>query len=318
MLGYMLQRFYSFFVLSRERRIPLSLEQFLSPRVLSDRMKQVAVMALLPLAAISSLWSFAPASGKLALFSLLGAGSLFLGGLAAVLCIRRFRIEPYRAGSFFSSSMFYNISALAAFIAFVLYGEEGFAYIQIYALFEQPLYYTLGFPLSYAISKANLSSFRFHPRILLEKKVAFFPLGAVLIGTLLRLSGIPKPQFMYQLSHILVPVITVLFGLAIGLTLKIGAIGQYRKEIILVHLIKFLFVPACLIPIGILLGFGSIRGGLPLKTLVIVSFSPVAFLAAIPPAIYGFDVDLANSTWLTTTVSYMVLLPGILFLASQI
>ncbi|MCX7786585.1 MAG: hypothetical protein N2442_02665 [Spirochaetes bacterium] len=292
--------------------------QILSPRVLSDRLKQVAVMVLLPLAAISSLWSFAPASGKLALLSLLGAGSLFLGGVAAIFCIHWFHIEPYRAGSFFSSSMFYNISALAAFIAFVLYGEEGFAYIQIYALFEQPIYYIIGFPLSYAISKADLHSFRVHPRVLLEKKVAFFPLGAVLIGTLLRLSGIPKPQFMYQLSHILVPVITVFFGLAIGLTLKIGAISQYRKEILLVHLIKFLFVPACLIPLGILIGFGSIRGGLPLKTLVIVSFSPVAFLAAIPPAIYGFDVDLANSTWLTSTISYMVLLPGILFLATRI
>ena len=288
------------------------------PTLLSNRLKQVSVMVFLPLAAISSLWSFAPASGRIALLSLLGAASIFLGGAFAILCIRWFRMEPYRAGSFFSSGMFYNISALAAFIAFVLYGEEGFAYIQIYALFEQPIYYTIGFPLSYAVGTQNLESFRFTPRMLLEKKVVFFPLGAVLIGTLLRLSGIPKPGFMYQLSHILVPLITFLFGMAIGLTLKIGAIRQYRREILLLHGIKFLLIPACLIPLGILLGFGTIQAGLPLKTLVIVSFSPVAFLAAIPPALYGFDIDLANSAWLTTTVSYMVLLPAIILLAGWI
>ncbi|MFQ3619372.1 MAG: hypothetical protein SNJ78_00365 [Spirochaetales bacterium] len=285
------------------------------PNVLSDWLKQISVMLLLPIAAINSLWGFAPASGSLALLSLLGAASIGLGALAALLCIRLFHIEPYKAGSLFTSSMFYNISALAAFIAFVMYGEEGFAYIQIYALFEQPLYYTLGFPLSHAISRADLRSFRFHPKVLLEKKVALFPLGAVLIGTVLRVSGLPRPEAFYALSHILVPIITIFFGFAIGLTLKISAVGRYKREILLVHGIKFLFIPACLIPLGIALGFGAIRGGLPLKSLVIVSFSPVAFLAAIPPSLYGFDVDLANSTWLTTTLTYMLLLPGIISLS---
>jgi predicted permease len=223
--------------------------------------------------------------------------------------IRSFRIEPYRAGSVFSSSMFSNISALSAFIVFVLFGDEGFAYVQLYALFEQPLYYTVGFPLSYAVSTGALRKFRFSPRLLLDKPVAFFPLGAVFIGVLLRLSGIAKPDFMYTVSKLLVPLITFLFGIAIGITLKVSRTARYRKEIVLIHFVKFLIVPALVIPLGLFAGFAGISGGVPLKALAIVSFSPVAFLAVIPPTIYGFDVDLANSAWLVTTLSFVLIVP---------
>ena len=51
--------------------------------------------------------------------------------------------------------------------------------------------------------------------------------------------------------------------------------------------------------------------GLPFKVLVVVSFMPVAFNALVPPALYGFDLDLANSAWIVTTLALLVIVPGL-------
>jgi hypothetical protein len=279
---------------------------------LSAGMNIFAVAVLLPVATISSLWSFSITSGALAYLPVFGILALLIGGTAAVLLIRIFKIEPYRAGSLFTSCMFSNISALAAFIAYTMFGDTGFAAIQLYALLEQPFYYAVGFPLSYEISKGALLNFRFSLRNLKEKPIIFFPLAAVAAGVILRLSPLEKPEFMYVMSAFLVPVITVLFGLSIGLTLRIREIKKYRREVLMAHGVKFLVIPAIITGLGVLSGLPEILGGVPFKSLVIVSFSPVGFLAVVPPAVYGFDVDLANSAWLTTTLSFAFILPVLL------
>jgi predicted permease len=40
---------------------------------------------------------------------------------------------------------------------------------------------------------------------------------------------------------------------------------------------------------------------------------PTAFMALVPPVLYGFDLDLANSAWLVTTLALLIVFP-ILFL----
>ena len=40
---------------------------------------------------------------------------------------------------------------------------------------------------------------------------------------------------------------------------------------------------------------------------------PVAFNALVPPAIFGFDLDLANSAWIVTTASLIVIVPALYF-----
>lgn len=73
--------------------------------------------------------------------------------------------------------------------------------------------------------------------------------------------------------------------------------------------IKFLILPAAVTSVGILLDYGKMLDGLPLKVLIILSSMPVGFLALVPPVLYDLDVDLANSCWLfTTALLAMVLL----------
>ncbi len=78
-------------------------------------------------------------------------------------------------------------------------------------------------------------------------------------------------------------------------------------------LIKFLIVPAVMIPVGLLFGLHTVSDGVPFKMLVVLSVMPVAFNALVPPAIFGFDLDLANSAWVVTTASLIVIVPVLYF-----
>ena len=286
--------------------IRLGKEASLAP--LSAAMKTLALGALIPFATVNSFWTFPLNTGRYAFLPFIGAGSLMLGGAAALFYIKRFKPDPKQAGSIFTSCMFSNISALATFVAYTLLGEEGFACLQVFALFEQPLYFIVGFPLSNEIAKGALSNFRLRARMITEKPITLFPIGALIVGLALHASGLEKPEIFSSVVRFLVPIITILFGLSLGLTLRITKVGKYRKEIIFVHLVKFVLVPVFVLSTGFLAGLADTAGGLPFKVLLIGGSIPVAFMAVVAPTIYGFDVDLANSAWLTTTLSHIGIL----------
>jgi predicted permease len=106
-----------------------------------------------------------------------------------------------------------------------------------------------------------------------------------------------------------VPCVAACLGIAIGLTLRFTGIRSYRTEIGYVLLIRFLLLPAVMVPTGLLLGLGGVGEGIPLKVVMIVSVMPVAFNALVPPAVYGFDLDLANSAWIVSTACLIVVVP---------
>ena len=67
------------------------------------------------------------------------------------------------------------------------------------------------------------------------------------------------------------------------------------------HQVRDPAVTACLA--GYFIGYGSMHAGLPLKVVLILSSTPVAFTALIPPSIYDLDLELSNACWLTSTLA---------------
>ena len=65
---------------------------------------------------------------------------------------------------------------------------------------------------------------------------------------------------------------------------------------------------------GALLGLGEVNGGVPLAMLMLLSAMPVAFTAMVPPALYGFDLDLANGAWFVGMIGLIVVLPAMYLL----
>lgn len=281
--------------------------------VLSKNIKLVSVFVLNPIPILDSFWRLSFDFRGIVFFPLLGLFSLAVGAAGAVLVNRLFRIPPSRAASVFVCGMFTNIVSFGGLTAYVFFGYQGYGLVQLFNMFISFSYYAIGFPVSERLARGVARPFVVSPKPLIERPYLFVPLGAIAAGLLLNLFGVTPVFLVDRISSVLIPAIAGLLGFSIGLTLYFGRIREYRKEIGLVALIKFLLVPLVMLPIGLLLGLPAMMGGLPFKVLAIVSFMPVAFNSLVPPALYGFDLDLANSAWIVTTVALVIVLPALYF-----
>ncbi len=223
------------------------------------------------------------------------------------------KIPPYRGGSVFAAGMLTNIGIFGALIGYVLDRPFGFTVVQLVRVFEEAIYYVIGFPLSQQISTGALQRFRFNWKLVADRPIIAVPLGAIAIGTALNVAGIAPPELLTTASGYIVPIMTAMLGSAIGLTLRVTMMGDYKREISVVMLIKYAIVPAVIIPAAWLLGLNQIMGGVPFKMMVLISFLPTSFIALVPPVLYDFDLDLANSAWLVTTLSLLLVFPVVYF-----
>lgn len=281
----------------------------------SSKLKVFTIAGLVPIPIINSFWNFSLNSVSLLVFPLLGILFFGVSGLGSLLFNKICKIPPYRAASIVSSAMVTNLGIFGGLIGFVLFGSIGYLLVQLFTIFEFFIYYGITFPLSNLVSKGALHTFRFKISLLLEKPVSFIPILSILLGILLNIFKAPYPLFMGNLSAIIIPLMTGVFAFSLGLTLRINTIKDYQKEIGIIMVIKFILAPSVVILGGYLAGLNQVLNGIPLKMLVILSLMPVGFIALVPPAIYGFDLDLANSAWLMTTlVSLLVFFPVLYFI----
>ena len=290
-------------------RLPMDLDR------LRKLVLRTTLLTFLPATVIGAVWSIKINDPRIGALPFLGGFSLFLGGAFALTLSRVLRLGRPQSGSLFVCGFFANLGAVGGLICYVFLGEAGFGFVPIYRLFEEFLYYMVGFPVArlYATEVNEGESFvdRF-------RKASFDPLILVSVfsitaGGALNLSGIARPGFYRTVNSILIPLTTVAFHVPIGMAMKVETVRHYLKESVLLSLIRFLAVPSIVSSLGFLLGYGHIGGGLVLKVVIILSSMPVAFMALIPPSLYDLDLDLANSCWLFTTGLLVLVLPWLYF-----
>lgn len=220
----------------------------------------------------------------------------------------------------FTCGSFTNITSIGGVICYLFLGEKGYALFSLYKMFEVITYFAIGFPIakSFSINVAKKENI-----ITLLKKVfmdifVVVAIASMVIGIFLNLSGIERPEFYKTINAIFIPLGTVILLISIGLGMKFGKVRNYISECFAISVIKFILVPLIISATAYLLGFAEIEEGLPLKIVIILSSMPVAFTAIIPPSIYDLDLDLANSCWLVTTLSLILILPLSTYIISLI
>jgi hypothetical protein len=239
---------------------------------------------------------------------------------AALSASRIFGLERRQTGALFACGSFTNLGSIGALICFLFLGEMGFALVPIYKLFEETVYYTIGFPVAKLYSTDTASKESLPERLVRLARDPFIivALSAVTIGGILNLSGLHRPTFYATINAIFIPVGTILLLVSIGLAMRFSSVRHYLRECAAVSVIKFTLVPLTIASLALLLGYHTVDGGLPLKVVIILSSMPVAFNALIPQSIYDLDLDLANSCWLFTTSLLVVVLPVLRWVTNHI
>lgn len=318
--GYTIQR------LTTSGRLHLSGD----PVQLRRRMQMVALFGCLPASAMLSLWGMPAPEARLLTLPLLGLFSWTAGGLLAVGLSHGLRLDASQTGSMFCCGAFTNIGAVGGFVCVLYLGEQSIALVALYRLCEEFFYFGVAYPVAKAYGERNKTPAPARDEIpetptsprreLLRAVLAAFRhvggdpvirlvLGALLLGVTLNLAGVPRFPGAGTLASGCMLAATVLFLTAIGMSLRISRIRAYTRQWLCIALIKFLLVPVSVTGLAWLCGLGTVDDGLPLRTVFVLSAMPVAMNALVPPSLFSLDLDLANTCWICTTASLIVVLP---------
>ncbi len=318
---------YAIQVLNNKGRI-----QFVIPELRARKLMQTAALLILsPITIVTSVWISSWNHPKMIALPGIGLFALALGALAAAFFARILSLSRAQTGTYVVSGGFSNLGSLGALFVFIFLGEEGFALVAFYSLFERFFYFLFGFPFarrhsrfysgsgnksgsganrysSGASSKPEKGSAAAFFRLLIDPYVSVTFL-ALLSGILLNLSGLPRPEAFGRVNSILIPLSSFILLTSIGMAMRFSRMKQYIKPALIMAGIKSLLVPASAMALAFTFGMQAIAGGLPLRVILILSAMPVGFTSLVPPTIYELDVDLANTNWLISNASLVLVIP---------
>lgn len=279
------------------------------------RLQKICLLFFMPISFVAAVWVVSFQDIRVALLPFIGAGALLLGGLFGLGAAALLKKDGRQKGTLFCCGSFTNIGSVGALVAFVFLGETGFGLVALYKMFEDVIYYTVGFPIARYYSGTE-HEVTFQQRITDVSKDPFVraAIGAFICGLVLNLSGIPRPPFFEIVNSFFIPIGTFILLVSIGLGMRFSSAGDYVVEGMLISVIKFIAVPFIVGTAAYAMGFGDINDGLPLKVVLIASSMPVAFTALVAASIYDLDLNLANSCWLITTGFLVIILPWLSFL----
>ncbi|MGI6783410.1 MAG: AEC family transporter [Aminivibrio sp.] len=273
-------------------------------------LQRLVLLGLSPVTFIGALWIVEIREPKIAWLAAIGAFCHVFGGAAAALLAPLLRLDRPKAGAFFCCGFFTNVGAIGGLVVFLFLGEEGYAFVPVFKLLEELVYYGAGFPAARLYGDAGGKEERSLPARLLRDPFFLVALAGLVVGSALNLSGVPRPAVFSSLNSLLIPLNTVILLSSIGMAMRFGRTGRYLGEGVAIMGLKFLLVPAVCTALARTAGLE----GLPLKAVLILSSMPVAFNSLIPPSLYGLDLDLANSCFLISVLGLVLLLPGLHFI----
>lgn len=266
---------------------------------------------------MGAVWIVSLENVRILFLPIIGAGVLLLGGLCGLATSYLLRRNDRQKGTLFCCGSFTNIGSTGSLVSFVFLGESGFALVALYKLFEEIIYYSIGFPIARYFSRGD-RELTFGQRI---RKVATEPFflaatSAFLCGFILNRSGIPRPPFFETANAIFVPAGTLILLVSNGLGPHFSSLTDKLFDGLAMILIKFIVVPSAAVTAAYFAGLNDIDGGLPVKVVLIAASMPVAFTALVAASVYDLGLDLANACWLITTGSLIVVIPWINFMLS--
>lgn len=280
------------------------------------RLQKAALLFFNPVAILGATWVADVRHIKIAAFPFMGVTALVTGGGLAYAAARLLHLSRKQTGAYIVCGGFTNIGSLGALFCFIFLGEQGFALVPFYKLFEESLYYAVGFPLakSYSDDLTQTPSFRQRLKGAVTDIFVLVAVSSITAGLVLNLCDVPRPAVYATVNAVFIPLAALLLLIAIGMAMRFGSVRTYFAPGLIVTLIKFAIVPALIVGMGFSLGMDRFDNGLPLKVALILSSMPVGFIAMVPPTIYNLDIDLANACWLMTNALLLIQVPLLLFL----
>ena len=210
-------------------------------------------------------------------------------------------------GAYMMASMLSNIGTLSGLCAFIVYGIQGFAYLQIVAMFQTLFTLSVCFPLAnYYHSKASR---RHHQKNQISIRKLLFnlnqlPVLAMIIGFCLALKNIPTPQIGYDIFNYLVHIGAWAGLFPVGYITRFDKAKYFLRKTSDIIVVKFVVLPLIAYFVVIYLFNDPILIG----SMIIAFSAPTAINAVLACSIYKLNVNIAISSFLSTTIIFLLII----------
>nr|HID58012.1 hypothetical protein [Desulfobacterales bacterium] len=221
--------------------------------------------------------------------------------------------NPLEKGAYVGCACFSNIGiTMGSFLAFLMLGERGLRFAVLYFAYFVPFFFTIGFALARRYSSEDVSLTK-NIKSFFTDPVSFTPNLAVVLGSILNVCQVEQFTIIKPLNNTLVYTSTLIYSLAIGLTIHLGRSLYYLKEVFSLGMIKFILSPVTGMGLAYIFGLFSIPDEIPLKVIFIQSCMPPAIFSLVLSRIFNLNQDLANACWLCLTFATLLEIPVICF-----
>lgn len=300
---------------------PLVCGYFLHQKnILSDeainRLIKLNVRCVYTLLSLLSFWVL-PLSWELAWLPVFGLIYVLLPGLIGSLTFARRHKNPLNRGAYILSAMLSNIGTLGGVCAFILYNEAGFAYAQILGACQNVMLVLVCFPVAQYYYNQHKRCLRRTSRLRTLRDMFLswnqVSLLGMLVGFLLNMNGIPRPEILAPVFQSLVHVGAWIALLPVGFMINFHRAKVYYGQTIDLIFLRFLIVPACIYFASRLVFADPVL----LNSLLLFATVPTAINAVLTARIYKLHVDFTVASFLLTTVLYLFLIFPALFFFLQ-
>ena len=281
---------------------------------LISRILRLNVIIIYSVLALMSCWTL-PISWDLALVPIYGILIvLFPGFIGWAFFIRKYH-NPLDRGAYLANAMMSNITTLGGICAFILYGEQGFAYAQIMGIFQTLMLVLAVFPMA----QYYYLQHKHHGRggkIRMNAGGIFFSWNQLSIlgmaaGLALNAAGIERPAMLGTAFEGLIHFGAWFGMLPVGALINLHRARRYAPYTLDLFALRFLILPAFMAAIS----WPFVRDPVLLGAILIFSVTPGAINSVTAAKLYHLNVDYTISGFLTTSIAFFfVVYPALFFL----
>jgi predicted permease len=273
-------------------------------------MMDVGIVGIEPILACLSFWII-PLEIQLVWLPILGIIMVVIPGIFAFLQANRKYQEPLDKGGFILGAMLPNRGVIGMLTVFAIYGETGYALVQIIMLTSPLILQLFCFPLAeYYYQSYYKQETKRTPILSLFLNRRQMPLLGILLGIVLNLSGVSRPSILEDVFPYLIHISAWLFVVPVGYSLVFHELQHHWKNSLDVLWIKFLATPILMYLILLPMNLGSIAT----DVLLILAFAPTAINAVVTSRLFRLNVHVPMTAFMLTTLFYlMIILPIILW-----
>jgi len=210
--------------------------------------------------------------------------------------------NPNQKGSYIISNMLSNRGTIGGLTMYILYGEIGYAYVNLIILFASINIFLIAYPLGNYFSNRKSTEKTTIKSIIFRK--TNLPILGIIIGILLNAFGGERPDFISDKVDLLVKSMAWLSLIPVGASIDFHGMKKHLVKVLDISIIKFVIMPL----ITAAIAYPLIPDKQMATTLVLINMMPVAINAVIVTKLTKLDENVSIAAFLFTTTIYLLVL----------